>query len=91
MHFATHGFLPVESSVGEPALILSYDGQDEDRMMFKMSDILGLNLHSEMVVLSACNTGVRKGHTRRRCRKPRHRLLGSRSLKRHGEPLGSRG
>jgi tetratricopeptide (TPR) repeat protein len=60
VHFATHGFLPVESSVGEPALILSYDGQDEDRMMFKMSDILGLNLHSEMVVLSACNTGSGK-------------------------------
>jgi CHAT domain-containing protein len=60
VHFATHGFLPVESSVGEPALVLSYDGQDEDRMMFKVSDILGLNLHSEMVVLSACNTGSGK-------------------------------
>jgi CHAT domain-containing protein/tetratricopeptide (TPR) repeat protein len=60
VHFATHGFLPVESSVGEPALILSYDGQDESQMMFKMSDILGLNLHSEMVVLSACNTGSGK-------------------------------
>jgi CHAT domain-containing protein len=60
VHFATHGFLPVESSVGEPALILSYDGPDEGRMMFKMSEILGLNLHSEMVVLSACNTGSGK-------------------------------
>jgi CHAT domain-containing protein/tetratricopeptide (TPR) repeat protein len=60
VHFATHGFLPVESSIGEPALILSYDGEDEDRMMFKMSEILELNLHSEMVVLSACNTGSGK-------------------------------
>jgi CHAT domain-containing protein len=60
VHFATHGFLPVDSSVGEPALILSFDGQDESQMMFKTSDILGLNLHSEMVVLSACNTGSGK-------------------------------
>jgi CHAT domain-containing protein/tetratricopeptide (TPR) repeat protein len=60
VHFATHGFLPVESSVGEPALILSYDGQDESQMMFRMSDILELSLHSEMVVLSACNTGSGK-------------------------------
>jgi CHAT domain-containing protein len=60
VHFATHGFLPVESSDGEPALILSYDGDNQNRMMFKMSEILALNLHSDMVVLSACNTGSGK-------------------------------
>ena len=41
----------------EPALILSYDGKAEDRMMLTMSEVLQLKLHAEMVVLSACNTG----------------------------------
>jgi CHAT domain-containing protein len=57
VHFATHGFLPVEPGVGEPALVLSYDGKAEERMMLTLSEIVQLKLHAEMVVLSACNTG----------------------------------
>jgi CHAT domain-containing protein len=57
VHFATHGFFPVEPGIREPALVLSYDGEDEGRMMLTLSEILQLRLHSEMVVLSACNTG----------------------------------
>jgi CHAT domain-containing protein/Tfp pilus assembly protein PilF len=57
VHFATHGFFPVEPGIREPALVLSYDGEDEGRMMLTLSEILQLKLHSEMVVLSACNTG----------------------------------
>jgi tetratricopeptide (TPR) repeat protein len=57
VHFATHGFFPVEPGIREPALILSYDGEDEGRMMLTLSEVLQLKLHAEMVVLSACNTG----------------------------------
>jgi CHAT domain-containing protein len=57
VHFATHGFLPVESGVREPALILSYDGKAEEKMMFTLSEVVQLQLHADMVVLSACNTG----------------------------------
>ena len=57
VHFATHGFFPVEPGIREPALVLSYDGDDEDRMMLSLSEVLQLKLHAEMVVLSACNTG----------------------------------
>jgi CHAT domain-containing protein len=57
VHFATHGFFPVEPGIKEPALVLSYDGEEEDRMMLTLSEVLQLKLHAEMVVLSACNTG----------------------------------
>jgi CHAT domain-containing protein/uncharacterized protein HemY len=57
VHFATHGFFPVEPGIREPALVLSYDGDEEDRMMLSLSEVLQLKLHAEMVVLSACNTG----------------------------------
>jgi CHAT domain-containing protein len=57
VHFATHGFFPVEPGIREPALVLSYDGKEEERMMLTLSEILQLKLHAEMVVLSACNTG----------------------------------
>src|ERR1700722_8353771 len=57
VHFATHGFFPVEPGIREPALVLSYDGEDEERMMLTLSEVLQLKLHAEMVVLSACNTG----------------------------------
>ncbi len=32
IHFATHGILPVESGIKEPALVLSYDGNGRDDM-----------------------------------------------------------
>lgn len=60
VHFATHGFFPVEPGIREPALVLSYDGKDQERMMLTLSEVVQLKLHSDMVVLSACNTGSGK-------------------------------
>ncbi len=57
LHFATHGVLPVDTNIKEPALVLSYDGISPMHMFLTMSDILNFKLHSESVVLSACNTG----------------------------------
>jgi CHAT domain-containing protein len=58
LHFATHGLLPVESGISEPALVLSYDGKSPEDMLLTMSEILGLSVSADMVVLSACNTGT---------------------------------
>jgi CHAT domain-containing protein/uncharacterized protein HemY len=60
VHFATHGVLPVDTGIKEPALVLSYDGVATSHMFLSMSEIIGLKLHSESVVLSACNTGSGK-------------------------------
>jgi CHAT domain-containing protein len=60
LHFATHGFLPVEPGAIEPALILSFDGTDQHQMMLTASEISRLAIHADMVVLSACNTGSGK-------------------------------
>jgi CHAT domain-containing protein len=57
VHFATHGVLPVDTNIKEPALVLSYDGVAPSHMFLSMSEIIGLKLRSESVVLSACNTG----------------------------------
>ena len=57
VHFATHGVSPVDTGIKEPFLVLSWDGPDLSRMRLSMSEIVGLKLHSESVVLSACNTG----------------------------------
>jgi len=57
LHFATHGILPVDTGIKEPALVLSYDGIAPANMFLSMSEILGLKLQAESVVLSACNTG----------------------------------
>jgi CHAT domain-containing protein len=57
LHFATHGLLPVDTGVTEPSLVFSYDGVSQSDMFLSMSEILGLKLTSESVVLSACNTG----------------------------------
>lgn len=60
LHFATHGVLAVDRGIQEPSLVLSSDGVDSSHMFLSMSEILGLKLHSESVVLSACNTGFGK-------------------------------
>jgi CHAT domain-containing protein len=61
IHFATHGILPVESGIKEPALVLSYDGRSKDDMLLTLLEILEFKLRADMVVLSACNTGSGKG------------------------------
>jgi len=60
LHFATHGILPVDTNIKEPALVLSYDGIALSHMFLSMSEILGWRIQSESVVLSACNTGSGK-------------------------------
>jgi CHAT domain-containing protein len=60
VHFATHGVLPVEAGIKEPALILSYDGASQDDMLLTLSEVFKLRLQADMVVLSACNTGSGK-------------------------------
>jgi CHAT domain-containing protein len=60
LHFATHGVLAVDTGVQEPSLVLSSDGVDSSQMFLSMSEILGLKLQPESVVLSACNTGSGK-------------------------------
>ena len=57
VHFATHGVLPVDTNIREPSLVLSIDDVGPSHMFLSMSEILGLKLRSESVVLSACNTG----------------------------------
>ena len=59
IHFATHGLLPVESGIKEPALVLSDESERKDDMS-SLSEILQLKLRADMVVLSACNTGSGK-------------------------------
>src|ERR1035437_104505 len=48
VHFATHGLLPVEAGIKEPALVLSYQGKDQDDMLLTLSEIFQLQLHAEM-------------------------------------------
>ena len=60
VHFATHGILPVEAGIKEPALVLSYEGTNVDDMLLTLSEVFQLKLHADMVVLSACNTGSGK-------------------------------
>ncbi len=57
LHFATHGILPVNSNIKEPALVLSYDGFAPEHMLLSISEILGFKIQADTVVLSACNTG----------------------------------
>jgi CHAT domain-containing protein len=67
LYFATHGLLPGELSCqSEPALALSPPAQPakskaEDGLL-DASEIAGLRLNADLVVLSACNTAQAGGH-----------------------------
>ena len=63
VHFATHGLLAGETeqltaAKAEPALILTPPGQasEEDDGLLTASEVAGLKLDADWVVLSACNT-----------------------------------
>ena len=62
--FATHGLAPGDlNGLSEPALALSSPevvGDDEDGLL-TASEILGLRLNADWVILSACNTGSGNG------------------------------
>jgi len=62
IHFATHGLLSGDIPyILEPALVLSQPGNHNPEDGFlKMSEILGLKLNADAVVLSACKTALGK-------------------------------
>lgn len=60
--FATHGLMAGEFGPGtQPALALSFIGDQENDGLLEMSEILGLDLNADLVVLSACNTASGAG------------------------------
>jgi len=62
LHFATHGLLGSKTTgLSEPCLALSLYGDPTEDGLLKMSEIFGLELDADMVILSACNTGVVQG------------------------------
>ena len=58
LHFATHGYVDDERS----ALVLSPDGNPVSAYLMDQ-DIVGWTLDSDLVLLSACNTGVGRQQT----------------------------
>ncbi|MCW5751614.1 MAG: CHAT domain-containing protein [Alphaproteobacteria bacterium] len=65
--FATHGLVPGElDGLIEPALALSapaLEGNSEEDGLLTMSEIFGLRLDADWVILSACNTGSPDGRS----------------------------
>jgi len=47
VHFATHGILPVEAEIKEPALVLSYIGNGNDDMAATGSRLFRCNCRGE--------------------------------------------
>ena len=64
VHFATHAVLGDKvGMLSQPALVLSQSGSDEkNRGLLQFSDILELKLNADLVVLSACETGLGNLH-----------------------------
>jgi CHAT domain-containing protein/tetratricopeptide (TPR) repeat protein len=60
LHFATHGILANDvPGVGQPALVLSQTGSDSEGFL-TMKEVQGLRIRADLVVLSACQTGLGK-------------------------------
>jgi CHAT domain-containing protein/tetratricopeptide (TPR) repeat protein len=55
--FATHGLLASESPAGEPALVMTPSADTDDGLL-TATNIAGLRLDADLVVLSACNTAA---------------------------------
>ena len=61
LHFATHGLIDEKRPELSGIVLSRFDenGQKMDEF-FRLHDIYGMNLNSDLVVLSACNTGIGK-------------------------------
>ena len=62
--FATHGLIPGDlPGIREPALALTAPGVAKSKGdgLLHMSEIMGLKLDADWVILSACNTGAGRG------------------------------
>ncbi len=61
LHFATHGLIDEKRPELSGIVLSRFDenGQKTDEF-FRLHDIYGMNLNSDLVVLSACNTGIGK-------------------------------
>ena len=55
--FATHGLLAAESPTGEPALVMTPTLGLDDGLL-TATEIAGLKLDADLIVLSACNTAA---------------------------------
>ena len=55
--FATHGLLAAESPTGEPALVMTPSSALDDGLL-TATDVAGLSLDADLIILSACNTAA---------------------------------
>jgi len=62
LHFATHASLPgIIQGVNEPFILLGQvENQGDDDGFLTLSEVAGMRLNADMVVLSACVTGIGK-------------------------------
>ena len=62
LHFATHGLIDEKRPELSGILLSLYDkdGKAQDGGVIRLQDVYGLNLRSDLVVLSACETGIGK-------------------------------
>ena len=59
LHFATHGILSGEIPyLREPAIVLTQVGTGSGDGLLRVSDVLGMKLGAELVILSACKTAL---------------------------------